>query len=532
MAKTVGKKLGALFGAMMAAGTATKANAHDADHDFDVHKAASGTPDAAQTFDSGIQELDVSQLEPLSGATIERFEDIVNSFEREGGHNIYLFSPQSILERLPNVGYKRADQFGRSDYVALDTDKIAQSVLPSLNEYKSFNFGYNNEDLANYVAKSLGEAVGEGVFSAQALPLRGFKDKKTDQVCFAQLDEGQTKAEIVSQFAGREHVDVSFMTTEEAYGWIIGHELEHCRSSIERDDYTGEIHPGEGLGDSFAYAMNVQKNGINPDMIKGIKAMRTLNLYDSAKYVYEYNESIAGEVNEMGERLPVKSPHSGHYTVPIINKAMPQIEEAYAAGELQRMTPYEVSQAVMTWSFGPENERAENIQNMIEHQKQLGNIAVSVYAFQKAGLVDQMSPAQKDFYQEVQDARAFIERDGVEIDNLPYDEKRATYETELRETMDLQDTAVEKLSVLTAKQQEFEGYLDTLTDWSASSEEALRAERELFSRDGTGLTGHQRWNIVKDVRLEIERQHAHELPEQAPEKESAPTRTAEIDLDR
>ena len=534
MAKTVGKKLGALFGALMAAGTATKANAHD--HDHDVQKTPS-TPDAAQTFESGIEKLDVSQLEPLPSTTIERFEDVVDSFEKEGGHSIYLFSPQSILERLPNTDYKRADQFGRSDYVAFDTEKAAEAVLSSVNEYTAYKIGnkyHHNTRVANLVANGLADTLSQGVADARADIIEGFRDRKTNKVCFAQFNEGQTKTEFISQFSQRKSVNVSFMTTQEAQDWIIAHELEHCRSLTETRGHSPEIHSGEGVADSFAYAINVQQNGINTDMIEGIKAIRTLNLYDSAKQAYEHNQSIKGQTDELGQPLEAETPHTGHYTAPIINKAIPHIEEAYADGKLQRMSPYEVSQAVMAWSYGPENERAENIQNMTEHQKQLGKIAMSVYAFEKSGMVDLMSPAQKDFYETVQNARDIIERDPAEIDNMPYDEKRSVYENELRETMDLQDTAVEKLSVLTAKQHKFEAHLENLVDMNASPEDALAAERALFSRDSTGLTGEQRLEVLRDIRLETERTYAHELPKESPkvEQDFAPSRAEEPEFDR
>lgn len=162
-----------------------------------------------------------------------------------------------------------------------------------------------------------------GPTEGSALALN-FTSDSPQRVCVVMFSPHTTDEESFLRQFTDDNIAATPYTMADVYRFVVNHELEHCFNS--EGNFPGWLN--EAASDAFAITRHMQLNGDDG----------FAELIMSARQVHQ---SRAGNPRDVT-----------HYTVPLLERYLPRLKEAYAAGKLDGLTPDQINDFMLENAFG------------------------------------------------------------------------------------------------------------------------------------------------------------------------------------
>lgn len=492
MVKNVGKKLGALFGAALAASTAGKAVAQDVEAGPSLNQ-LDGTPDTTLT----------TEKPDFHG----KFHDAIIELEQTADIDVVIFSPQLAAENQ-TLSQADKDAYLQSDVLVMDKDEIEKDIRETFQFPEGAKADFNDlEGALSVMASDIVKAAGTSSHHSSATFSVTSPNGEKSNICLIDGDYGMTSTEDLANMLRRPDLNAKYLSAEQSVDFTVWHEVGHCLSKASDGHHDHErdnlVSAEEALVDTYALAMDIKRNGYNPQAIDTFKNVRVLGVVDGGD--------------------------SKHYSVTAMNRALPEIEEAYASGKLQRMSAYEVFENVTNWTYGEtEQERIQTIADIEAEQIDIKVLSQEVHRHMHNMADGEPTPDVQAFMNTYERAVEHFQPDmTAEIDKAAAAEH---YQQELGEILNDYDTPTAKLQIVSEKTSALAEKIDRLNDKDISGREAMVIEDSLLTTDGYGLNGYEKYEILKGEQMLLEREAGIE---RTPDKEQTPepTRTASLEMD-
>lgn len=490
MVKNVGKKLGALFGAALAAGTAGKAVAQDVEAGPSLNQ-LDGTPDTTLT----------TEKPDFHG----KFHDAIIELEEAVNIDMVIFSPQLAAENQ-TLSQADKDAYLQNDLLVIDKGELVKDIRETFKFPEGAKAPFNLDNAMHAMADNIVQVAGTSSHHSSLFFSVTSPDGEKSNACLIDGDYGMTSTEDLANMLQRPDLQAKYLSAEQSVDFTVWHEVGHCLTKTasghhdhERDNLASAE---EALVDTYALAMDIKNNGYNPQTIDTFKNVRVLGAIDGGD--------------------------SKHYSVTAMNRALPEIEEAYASGKLQRMSAYEVFENVTNWTYGEtEQERIQTIADIEAEQIDIKVLSQEVHRHMHNMADGEPTPDVQAFMNTYERAVEHFQPDmAADIDKAAAAEH---YQQDLGEVLNSYDSPTAKLQIVSEKTSALAEKIDRLNDKDISGREAMVIEDSLLTTDGYGLNGYEKHEILKGEQMLLEREAGIE---RTPDAEPNPTRMAELDLDR